>query len=256
MKFNNPQEPPYDAVNDSLEKSRFKDITLFYNLGYLPNGNKSQAKFDLPIFLFNKNSVRLVLEVIGDIDLNNKTILDIGCGRGGTIQVINKYFKPSRTVGIDISKSSIDYCNNSYPNVTFYVQDAAKNNLDDKVFDVAIIIELKNTEPDIFPVYQETHRVLRNNGVLIQAGIFPRKYYQETLETLSNLYTIISNTDITSNVILSATTNACKRSKHLSGILSDMKTVEDFLITPNHVTFKLLEEKQADYRIITMRKKN
>jgi len=249
-------EPPYDLINESINKSKYKDFALFFNLGYLPDNNISQSKFELQNPIFNRNSIRLVLEIIGDTDLNNKNILDIGCGRGGTIQVINSYFKPSGIVGIDISKSSIEYCeeSNKQNNVSFYVKDAYNNALDDGIFDVAFIIELKNIEPSIFPVYNETFRVLKKNGILILAGVFIKEYYKDTIDTINSLFKIISNNDVTSNVILSAASDAQSRVNLLSRILPDSKMIEDFLITPNNQTFISLQDNKAEYRIIRMMK--
>ena len=84
----------FERISASLNNSSYRDKIIFFNMGYMPDSKKSETTFKLPDFLINKNSIRLILEIIGDTDLKNKNIIDIGCGRGGTIRVVNKYFYP------------------------------------------------------------------------------------------------------------------------------------------------------------------
>src|SRR6185295_1315502 len=55
----------YDAVNGQLDASVFGPFSFFLNYGYLPNRSPQHAKVQLPDHFMNKNSVRLVLELIG-----------------------------------------------------------------------------------------------------------------------------------------------------------------------------------------------
>ena len=44
----------------------------------------------------------------------NKSILDIGCGRGGGLNYINKNFAPLTCYGVDFSKRNIEFCLDEY----------------------------------------------------------------------------------------------------------------------------------------------
>ena len=59
---------------------------------------------------FNANSVRLVFEVIGSVDLNGRTIVEIGCGRGGNIAQLWRRNSAAHVTGIDMSSEAIAFC--------------------------------------------------------------------------------------------------------------------------------------------------
>jgi phosphoethanolamine N-methyltransferase len=48
-----------------------------------------------------------VLEILRDIDLRNKVVLDIGCGVAGPAIVITREFEPQKVIGIDIEHQLI-----------------------------------------------------------------------------------------------------------------------------------------------------
>ena len=84
----------YDKINDSLSESVYADDAIFFNYGFLPDGRPRSAKIELPERWPNRNRMDLVLELLGDCDLDDLDILDVGCGRGGTILTIDRYFTP------------------------------------------------------------------------------------------------------------------------------------------------------------------
>src|SRR5262249_22634457 len=105
----------YDAINSQLDASVFGPFSFFLNYGYLPNLSPQYSRIQLPDHFVNKNSVRLVLELIGDCDLTDQRILDVGCGRGGTIFVIKQFFKARSVQGLDLSPNAIASCRARHP---------------------------------------------------------------------------------------------------------------------------------------------
>ena len=83
----------YNSISKQLDASKYAQYSLFLNWGYVPHENPQYSKIELPKNYFNKNSVKLILELVGDADITNCEILDIGCGRGGTIDTLSKFFK-------------------------------------------------------------------------------------------------------------------------------------------------------------------
>src|SRR2546421_2383629 len=126
----------YDAVNTQLDASVFGSFSFFLNYGYVPNFSRQYSRVELPDHFINKNSVRLVLELIGDCDLDQRRILDVGCGRGGTVFVIKQFFKPQTVKGLDLSSNAIASCraNHKYDNVSFDEGDAEKSPYKDEEF--------------------------------------------------------------------------------------------------------------------------
>ena len=85
------------------------DSSFFLNYGYVPTDSHNESSFTIPGGTFNANSVRLVFEVIGSIDLNDRTVVEIGCGRGGNARLVAEKFS-AQVIGIDMSSEAIAFC--------------------------------------------------------------------------------------------------------------------------------------------------
>ena len=77
-------------------------------------------------------------------------MIDIGCGRGGNIAALSKYFKPLSIVGLDICPANIADCNaKSRGGESFYlVGDAENIPFADESFDVVLNIESAHAYPN------------------------------------------------------------------------------------------------------------
>lgn len=113
--------------------------------------------------------------------IQDKKVLDIGCGNGiQGIYIFSKY-NPSKYVGIDISTENINIANNkkeerNISNILFYVDDAQKlSHIDDNSFDVVISIESALHYPEKVKFLKEIHRVLKQAGEFLIADILTRE---------------------------------------------------------------------------------
>src|SRR5207248_3319359 len=84
----------YDAVAASLDATPAGPNAYFLNYGYL-DGEEDRAVVPLPERTFDRVSVKLVLELVGDCPIGGRRLLDVGCGRGGTIATLLAYFEPT-----------------------------------------------------------------------------------------------------------------------------------------------------------------
>jgi SAM-dependent methyltransferase len=123
----------YGAYHDVLQSAIFEDEAVFMNLGYVENDRPQHSPVQLPERMLGRPFAKLALEVIGDCDLNGRRVLDIGCGRGGTIQLVHAHFRPSETVGLDLTREAIEFCRKRYshPDTRFEVGDAEDLPFDD-----------------------------------------------------------------------------------------------------------------------------
>lgn len=65
----------------------------------------------------------LQIGVINQDVLSDKKILDLGCGRGGGLAFLAKYYEPEAAVGIDFSAHQIQFCRTRHEdidNLSFY----------------------------------------------------------------------------------------------------------------------------------------
>ena len=56
-----------------------------------------------------------VIENGGFDDMHNKTILETGCGRGGGLNFIAQLMRPRYAIGVDSSRSNVEYCKQHWP---------------------------------------------------------------------------------------------------------------------------------------------
>src|SRR5262249_26470269 len=78
----------YDNITRRLQASGTGDASFFLNYGYISRASGAdgdEAAFAVPDGVFNPNSIKLVYELIGPTDLRGRKVLDVGCGRGGTV---------------------------------------------------------------------------------------------------------------------------------------------------------------------------
>src|SRR6202008_2259104 len=103
----------YDLLSRRLEAVGVADSSFFLNYGYVPTGFNDESAFTIREGTFNANSVRLVFEVIGPVDLNDRTIVEIGCGRGGNAAVVAEKIS-GQVIGIDMSSEAISFCRKTH----------------------------------------------------------------------------------------------------------------------------------------------
>ena len=120
-------------VTRRLEQSGMGAASFFLNYGYVSLGEGDEARFEVPAEVFNRNSVRLAFELIGSTQLNDRKVLDVGCGRGGTVALLAETFGADAT-GVDLSPDAIAFCQNTHgPAAQFKVGDASTFRLRTKV---------------------------------------------------------------------------------------------------------------------------
>src|SRR6516164_2437184 len=103
----------YDLLSRRLEAVGVADSSLFLNYGYVPTDSNNESSFTIRPGTFNANSVRLVFEVIGSVDLNDRTIVEIGCGRGGNAALVAEKFS-GQVIGVDMSSEAIAFCSRAH----------------------------------------------------------------------------------------------------------------------------------------------
>lgn len=246
----------YDAVNSQLDTSVFGPFSFFLNYGYVPTLSPQYSKIQLPDHVVNKNSVRLVLELIGDCDLKDRRILDVGCGRGGTVFVIKQFFKPQSVQGLDLSPNAIASCraNHHYDNVVFDEGDAEKLPFNREQFDVVTNIESSHSYPNLSAFYTEVFRVLVPGGCFLYTDIMPQEATAGYLTMLEKTgFTMELERDITANVLLSCDEVARARvGAYDAG--NDPEMMGNFLAAPGSQVYEDMRSRRWSYRLYRFRK--
>jgi phthiocerol/phenolphthiocerol synthesis type-I polyketide synthase E len=246
----------YDRVTRQLDASEFGAFSYFLNYGYIANGSPEFSRVSLPAQYINRNSVKLVLELIGDCDLSGRTMLDVGCGRGGTIFVAKTFFNPKRLAGIDLSSSAIEFDRRVHhdPRVEFYEGDAEKLAFDNDSFDIVTNVESSHSYPSIQAFYSEVFRVLVPGGYFLYTDLLAVQRAEHCLGLLQHLgFLLERRRDITRNVMLSCDEVAQQRVSAFSAG-NDQRLVENFLGAPGSDVYENMQKGLWTYQIYTLRK--
>lgn len=246
----------YDAISNRLAATEAGDYSCFLNFGYVRDGSPDYSARSLPAHYLNKNCVRLVLELIGDCDVDGRKILDIGCGRGGTVHVLRTFFNPALLVGVDLSPCAVSFCRNTHRDarVWFLNGDAEALPFKSGSFDIVINVESSHSYPDIRAFFAEVYRLLPPGGCFLYTDLFPVAFMREYVNSLLGLGFILErDRDITRNVLRSCDETA---HVHLSTFGSDgqHRVMNDFIGLPGSGVYASMQTGRSAYRILKLKK--
>ena len=84
---------------------------LFMNYGFSEDGKHISLD---PKNEANRYSIQLYNHLAVDAEINNKDIIEIGCGRGGGLEYITNTFQPASATGVDLNGRAVKFCNQHY----------------------------------------------------------------------------------------------------------------------------------------------
>lgn len=248
----------YDGVTTQLNGTPFGEFSFFLNYGYLPDGGPELAAVALPEHYINRNSVKLVLEVIADCPVEGKRILDVGCGRGGTVHVFKTFFKPSTITGLDLSSAAVQFCRKAHgapPRVAFHEGDAENLPFADGAFDIVTNLESSHSYPNIHRFYSEVFRVLAPGGHFLYTDTLATQQMANCIAFLQHIgFEVLSDRDITNNVLLSCDAIAATRVQAFDS-RNDQELMQNFLATPGSQVYEEMRSGRWTYRILKLRKR-
>jgi len=149
-----------------INKSDKNAEILFMNYGHTDSGpeiildSKDES---------NRYSIQLYHYLASAIELQNKDIYEVGCGRGGGLDYIARLFSPASAMGIDLDRRAINFCNQHYSleSLSFLHGDAQNLPMENKSCDVVINVESSHRYPDINLFFKGVHRILRPGGYFL-----------------------------------------------------------------------------------------
>ncbi|HSF31103.1 MAG TPA: methyltransferase domain-containing protein [Candidatus Tectomicrobia bacterium] len=244
----------YDEINRQLDVGMFGEFSFFLNYGYVPDLSPQFAAVAVPEHYLNRNSVRLVLELIGDCPVDGRRVLDVGCGRGGIPHVLMQFFRPASVVGLDLSSAAIAFCRRVHddPRMRFEVGDSENLPFVAESFDIVANLESSSCYPDVLAFYREVHRVLAPGGHFLYSDCLPANRFQDATVYLEEMgLRVERDRDITSNVLLSCDEIARQRVQAYGGASPELET---FLGTPGSPYYEDMRTGRWTYRILQLAK--
>jgi SAM-dependent methyltransferase len=239
----------YDLLSRRLENVGLADVSFFLNYGYAPTDSNNESAFVIPQGTFNANSVRLVFEVIGSLDLNDSTIVEIGCGRGGNSALVAEKFS-GQVIGIDMSPEAIAFCRRRHvsPSTDFRVGNALDIPLDDASCDAVINVESSHSYGNLPKFLSQVRRICRSGGWFLHTDFLSPEdwdYMRMRLKALD--FSTESDRDITANVLASRD----QASSNYEQVYGDGNArVANFLALPGSAIYEQLRAGLLEYRIM------
>ena len=239
----------YDLLSRRLEAVGVADSSFFLNYGYVPTDSNNESSFTIRPGTFNANSVRLVFEVIGSVDLNDRTIVEIGCGRGGNAALVAEKFS-GQVIGVDMSSEAIAFCRKTHlgHSIDFKVGDALNIPLADGSCDAIINVESSHSYGNLPKFLNEVHRICRSGGWFLHTDFLSAEdwdYVRIRLKALG--FFTESDRDITANVLASRD----QASGNWDQVYGDGSArVANFLALPGSSIYEQLRAGLLEYRIM------
>jgi ubiquinone/menaquinone biosynthesis C-methylase UbiE len=112
-------------------------------------------------------------EMMATIDMQNKIVVDIGCGTGKHWKkILSK--KPAGLIGYDVSQEMLVQLRKKYPGAKAFISNNNHlNELADKSCDVIISTLVIGHIADLAKTFLEWNRVLKNNGNILITDFHP-----------------------------------------------------------------------------------
>ncbi len=204
--------------------------------------------------------LQLYEKLVSDYDLSGKTILEVGCGRGGGSYYIARYKKPKMYTGMDISYKAIRFCRSNYKenNLVHIQGDAQDLPFPTGSFDFVINVESSHCYPNISLFYNEVSRVLKPEGIFLYTDLRNQGNFELFSENLNNApFEMLLNVDITKNVLNALEKDSERREDIVNRIAPKFlnKTGYTFAGVKNSRTYQQFVEGWFIYFMCTLRKK-
>ncbi len=186
-----------------------KNVPL-YNHGYLPLDNKNLIDYKDDLSWSNQYNLYVqLLSLINKDKINNKNILEIGCGLGHGANIIKNNFPVKSLTAIDINPNHILFARKNFKNIDFNIGNAASLQYPDKSFDIIYLVETFHNYTFEDSFYTKIKKILKPDGYLLITDIFFKKDLEIVRNKFKdNNFKIISELDITQEV-----QNSCNKDR-------------------------------------------
>lgn len=166
--------PYFDLLLSARERREnvSKIFERYVHWGYWENPKKADRSREG----FLAAMERLNNELLLAADLkDHQTVLDAGCGFGGTLREIQSRWKDMNLVGINIDPRQLEIARKQVPGVSFIEGDACALPFQASTFDRVLAVECIFHFPSRLQFLKEARRVLKPGGLIVLSDFVPRK---------------------------------------------------------------------------------
>ncbi|MBX2892377.1 MAG: class I SAM-dependent methyltransferase [Saprospiraceae bacterium] len=193
----------WKPIYNRLAKNFPFDDWVFMNYGFEPDEQVARPELseaDEP----DRYPLQLYHFLVTQTDIEGKTMLEIGSGRGGGASYIARYLKPTSITGMDIADNAVAFANKRHksPNLGYVTGNAEQIPFEDGRFDVVINVESSHAYGSVANFFAEVKRVLRPGGYFLITDMRDPKNlatFEQTL--LGSGLSLVAKKVISENVV-------------------------------------------------------
>ncbi len=196
--------------------------------------------------------IQLYNHVVKEIDLHNKNILEVGCGRGGGGSFLLRYKNLCSYTGIDLSEIAIAWCQRQYDFSNGQWMQGVANALPvaDNSMDVVVNVESSHCYPSMEKFFGEVKRVLRPNGYMAFCDLRPSSQITTLDHTIhSSGLQVLKRNEITSQVMSALDQVSSTRDSHITTIFPTLLhgAVRDLAAVKDSAVYQMLKDGKMQY---------
>jgi ubiquinone/menaquinone biosynthesis C-methylase UbiE len=183
----------------------------FMNYGYDDESQKIPLDQEDEL---NRYSIQLYHRLASAISIQNKDIVEIGCGRGGGLAYITKTFTPSSALGIDLEQRAITFATDHHKNngLSFKQGDALNIPIEKNSCDILLNVESSHRYLDMNQFLTEVARVLKQNGYFLYTDFrYPHEMPALKESLISMNFKLIEEQRINKQVVLALNNDSDRR---------------------------------------------
>lgn len=184
--------------------------------------------------------------------MRGRTVLDVGCGRGGAAALMADLLK-AKITGIDLSPQAIVFFRSAHRQATIQFDVGNAENLParDNSFDIITNIESSHAYP-VEKFFREVGRVLIQDGQFLYADLLPSQLWAEVRELLKGLrFSTLHERSVTDNVVAACDVELSECRKEFGRAHSMM---DDFAAGPGSSIYERMRSGELEYRILRLQK--
>ena len=204
--------------------------------------------------------IQLYHQLCIQVELKDKVIVEVGCGRGGGANFIARYHKPKLITGVDLSPNAVSLCNKSYnlENLNFLVGDSAKLPFKDNSVDIILNVESSHCYPSIPDFISEVCRVLKPGGHFLYCDLVIDSNLDDHLNNMkNNNLSDLNYIDITENIIKASELMTDDRNNIINKVNSNFlrKVLKSFASVKGSKIYKSFVNRHYRYISLVTQKK-
>lgn len=179
--------------------------SLFLNYGYAQTNGAPSKLVLTPEEEPHRSSIQLYHHLTWGYGLENRRVLEVGCGRGGGAAYLARHQSPAEYIGLDIAAGTVAFCNGFHrvPGLSFIQGEAESLPFPEGRFDVVINVESARCYGNLGRFFREVFRVLEPGGRFLFADMMRGGDVERTDGLLLEAgFETIRKDDILENVVL------------------------------------------------------